>query len=220
MSKVLIIGSSGGIGAAFAAQYQSRGAQVSTLSRSENGFDLRDPASIEAVLSAQEGPFDTVIVATGALYGAGQGPEKSLRALSAEAMADQFAVNTIGPAMILRHLPRLLPRDRRGVCAVLSARVGSIGDNHLGGWYSYRAAKAAVNQVIRSASIELRRTHPQSVLLALHPGTVATEFTANFPKKDKLTPAQSAAHLAAVIDGKTPEQTGTFWDWKDTQVPW
>ncbi|MEN8708839.1 MAG: SDR family NAD(P)-dependent oxidoreductase [Paracoccaceae bacterium] len=220
MKTALILGASGGIGAALCAEYEARGCAVTGLSRRDDGFDITDPVSVETHLTALDQRYDYIICATGQLAGAGHPPEKSLKSLSAEAMMDQFRVNAMGPALIMRHVPQLLPRDRSCAFAVLSARVGSIGDNQLGGWYSYRAAKAAVNQLLRGASIELRRSHPKAVLMALHPGTVDTSFTANFKGRDKLSPAQAAQHLAEVIDRKTPEQSGQFYDWADTQVPW
>lgn len=141
-------------------------------------------------------------------------------ALSAEEMANLFAVNTIGPALLLKHAKRLLPRDRRAVFAALSARVGSIGDNGLGGWYSYRASKAALNQVIRTASIELKRTHKNLVCAALHPGTVATEFTQNYPQHKTVLPEQAAINLLNVIDNLTSDDSGQFFDWAGKKVPW
>ncbi|MEM8592737.1 MAG: SDR family NAD(P)-dependent oxidoreductase [Pseudomonadota bacterium] len=219
MDKALVLGASGGIGAALAAELESRGLGITRLSRRVDGFDVTNPAAVEAGLTGLR-PFDLVMVATGKLDGAGQAPEKSLRALTAEAMADQFRVNTIGPALIMRHLPRLLPRQGASYCGVLSARVGSIGDNRLGGWYSYRAAKAALNQVLHGAAIELKRTHKEARLIALHPGTVATEFTSGFPGRDKLTPAQSAKHLVDVLLARRAAESGGFFDWKGEEVPW
>ena len=160
-----------------------------------------------------------VIVASGALEIGAHGPEKSLRQVSAEGLAAQFAVNAIGPALVLRHAPRLLPRGGRGVFAVLSARVGSISDNQLGGWYSYRAAKAAVNQLVRTASIELARSHPQSIVVSLHPGTVATAFTQKYlGRHPAVAPVQAARNLCAVIDGLQPADSGGFFDWSGARV--
>ncbi|MEM9435868.1 MAG: SDR family NAD(P)-dependent oxidoreductase [Pseudomonadota bacterium] len=219
MKNALIIGASGGIGAALANELDSRGLSLTGLSRRDHGFDVTDPASVEDALSGL-GPFDLVMIATGKLYGAGQGPEKSLRALTAEAMEDQFRVNTIGPALVLRHLPKLLPRDGASYCGVLSARVGSIGDNRLGGWYSYRASKAALNQIVRGASVELARTHKEARLIALHPGTVATRFTSGFQGHDKITPEESAKRLIEVLTARSASETGTFWDWKGEPIEW
>ena len=217
--RALVFGASGGIGGAVAAALTARGAEVTGVSRSD-GLDLTDVAATEGVLEALESTFDIVMIATGKLDGAGEPPEKSLKALSAAAMADQYAVNCIGPAMILRHVPRLLHRDRPGFCGVLSARVGSIGDNRLGGWYSYRASKAALNQIVHGAAIEVARTHPQAVLASLHPGTVATSFTSGFQDRDKLDPPEAARRLIDVLTGLTPDQTGTFWDHAGKEVVW
>ena len=221
MERVLIIGASGGIGAALAAALVARGGAVTALSRSRDGLDVTDEASVAAALGALAGPYDAVIVATGALEIAGAAPEKTLRALDPAAMAAQFSLNAIGPALVLKHALPLLPRDRRAVFAALSARVGSIGDNRLGGWVSYRAAKAALNQVIRTAAVEMGRSHPQAVCVALHPGTVATPFTAKYlGRHPAVAPQQAAGNLLAVIDGLTPADSGGFLDWQGTVVPW
>jgi NAD(P)-dependent dehydrogenase (short-subunit alcohol dehydrogenase family) len=122
--------------------------------------------------------------------------------------------------LVLKHVQRLFPKDRRAVFAALSARVGSIGDNALGGWYSYRASKAALNQVIRTASIELGRSHPQMICAALHPGTVDSAFTQNYPQHKKVPALQAANNLLDVLDGLTPDETGGFFDWAGKEVPW
>jgi NAD(P)-dependent dehydrogenase (short-subunit alcohol dehydrogenase family) len=221
MDRVLIIGASGGIGAALCAALQDRRVHVVGLSRSRDGFDITDAESVEQHLAALEGPFDALIVATGALEIDGAGPEKSIRAVSAQAMADQFAVNAIGPALVLRHAARLLPRTGRSICAVLTARVGSIGDNRIGGWISYRAAKAAANQIVHTTAIELARTHPDLVCVALHPGTVKTPFTAKYlGRHPAVTAQEAAANLLDVMQGLTPDQTGGFYDWAGQQVVW
>ena len=221
MQRALVIGASGGIGAAVAAQLEAAGAEVWRVSRREDGLDVTDEASVAAVLAGVTGEFDLVFVATGALEIDGVGPEKSLAAIEGAAMARQFAVNAIGPALILKHGVRLLPRERRSVVAVLSARVGSIGDNRLGGWYSYRAAKAAVNQIVRTAAVEVARRRREAIVVALHPGTVATPFTARFVAPEKATPpGEAAANLLAVITGLRPEDTGRFFDYAGRPVPW
>lgn len=221
METALIIGASGGIGSALGAALDARGVAVTGVSRSGEGLDVTDQASVEATLGALDGPFDLVVMATGALEVKGAVPEKSLRDVDARALTDQFAVNAIGPALALRHAPRLLPRDRRAVWATLTARVGSIGDNRLGGWYGYRAAKAAANQIVRTASVEIGRTHPQAAIVALHPGTVATEFTAKYlGRHPSVPPGEAAQNLLAVIDGLSAEDTGGFFDWAGKKVPW
>lgn len=170
---------------------------------------------------ADLGQLDGVIVATGALRVAGGAPEKSLRSLQADAMLAQFAVNAMGPALVLKHALPLVRRDRRAVIAVLTARVGSIGDNGLGGWYSYRAAKAAANQLVHSAAIELGRTHKQAVCVAYHPGTVATDFTAQYlGRHPSVTGDEAAQNMLRVLDGLTVHDSGGFFDWSGSRVPW
>ena len=221
MKDVLIIGSSGGIGSALVLAHQARGDRVVGLSRSGDGFDVTDPDSVAHHLGRLAGPFDQAIVASGALEIGGAAPEKTIRAVRKDAMMDQFALNAVGPALVLAQAHRLLRKDRRAVFAVLSARVGSIGDNRLGGWISYRSAKAAVNQIVHTAAIELSRSHPQSICVALHPGTVATPFTAAYLGRHPAVPAEDAAqNLIGVMDGLTPAQTGGFFDWAGSEVPW
>jgi len=221
MERALVIGASGGIGAAVVAALRGRGVDVTGLSRSADGFDVADPEAVARGMAGLSGQFDLIFVATGILAAPGFVPEKSLAAMDAAAMARVMAVNAIGPAMILRHVPGLLPRDRSAVVAVLSARVGSIGDNRVGGWHGYRASKAALNQIMRGAAIELARTHKQAVCVALHPGTVATPFTADYAGRHAVvSPEVAAGHLLGVIDGLEPAQTGGFYDWAGAAVPW
>ncbi|MEW9921212.1 SDR family NAD(P)-dependent oxidoreductase [Marimonas sp. MJW-29] len=221
MSKTLILGASGGIGSALAAACAAKGEEVLHLSRSVDGFDITDEASVARHLGALEGPFRRVVVATGALEIDGAEPEKTIKAIEAKAMMDQFALNAVGPALVLSHAHDLLPREGRSVFAVLSARVGSIGDNKIGGWISYRSAKAAVNQVVHTASIELKRTHKEAVCVALHPGTVATAFTEKYlGRHPAVQPEEAARNLLAVMDGLSVCQTGQFFDWAGKEVPW
>jgi len=221
MKRALIIGASGGIGAAVVAELVQRGVAVTALSRSQQGLDITDEASVQAHLQALQGPYDLIFVATGALHGAGQPPEKTLKALDPAAMQDQFAVNCLGPALVLKHALPLLPRQGRAVFAALSARVGSIGDNRLGGWISYRSAKAALNQVIHTAAIELARSHKGVICAALHPGTVITPFTKNYAARHTTVLPETAAHnLLEVIAGLTPEDSGGFFDWQSKRVVW
>lgn len=221
VQRALVVGASGGIGAALVAALSGGGWSVTALSRRDTGLDVTDEGSVALALGTLEAPFELILIATGALEIAGVGPEKSLRALDPAVMAAQFALNAIGPAMILKYVPRLLPRDRRAVIAALSARVGSIGDNHLGGWYSYRAAKAALNQLVHTAAIEIGRSHKQAICVALHPGTVATALTANHGAgHPAIAPPEAAANLLAVIAGLGTEASGGFFDWQGSRVPW
>lgn len=217
--KALVLGASGGIGAAIAEQLSAR---MTVVDRGRaDGLDWQDPAQADATLMALEGPFELIFDATGALEINGNGPEKKLAAIEADAMAAQFAVNAIGPALILKHHDRLLPRDRRAVFGTLSARVGSISDNGLGGWISYRAAKAALNQIVRTASIEIARKRPEAVVVALHPGTVATQLSRRFAVgRDTFTPDHAAAQLLTVLDGLQPSDSGGFFAYDGTEIPW
>jgi NAD(P)-dependent dehydrogenase (short-subunit alcohol dehydrogenase family) len=218
--QALVVGATGGIGRAVAAALAGRGAMVVGLSRAQ-GLDVTDEASVERALAPLSAPFNLIFVATGALAPPGAGPEKSLRALMPSQLAAQFALNATGPMLVLKHALRLLPRDGRAVFAALSARVGSIGDNSLGGWYSYRASKAALNQMLHTAAIEVARTHRHAVITALHPGTVDTGFGAEFHKgRATVTPAEAAANLLAVIDRLTPADSGGFFDWAGERIPW
>lgn len=221
MENALIIGASGGIGQAVSDALGARGVAVTGLSRSGDGLDVTNETSVAAALGALKGPFDLILVATGALEIGGAAPEKALRQVSAQAMLDQFALNCVGPSLVLKHSVRLLPREGRAVFAALSARVGSIGDNSFGGWYSYRTAKAALNQMIHTGAIELGRSHRAAICVALHPGTVVTEFTRNYLGRHPAVPAPEAAeNLLRVIAGLRPEDSGGFFDWQGVRVPW
>jgi NAD(P)-dependent dehydrogenase (short-subunit alcohol dehydrogenase family) len=218
--RSLVIGASGGIGSALARALTPHGSVIG-LSRRDQGLDVTDEASVARLLAPLEGPFDLILVATGALILDGLGPEKTLKAITAEGLARAYAVNAIGPALVMKHALRLMPRDRVSRLAVLSARVGSIGDNQLGGWYGYRAAKAGLNQLMRSAAVEAARTHPQSVLVALHPGTVETALApAQRAGHPAVPPDAAAANLLAVLDRLTPADTGGFFDWQGQVIPW
>lgn len=216
--RTLVIGSSGGIGSAL---MDACGADAVGLSRRDHGLDLTDEASIARVIGGLEGSFDRIIVATGALELNGAAPEKSLRSLDPAAMAAQFALNAIGPALVLKHTLRLLPKDRPARFAALSARVGSIGDNRLGGWHSYRAAKAALNQLVHTAAIEAARSHPLGIVVCLHPGTVATPLTHKYAGGHAtVAPDQAARNLLTVLDALSPADSGGFFDWQGKPIPW
>ena len=234
--SAVVIGASGGIGRALVAGLVGRGTYGTVFALSRSGIDavlpaeagsihLTDEASVSAAAErvGQPGPVGLVLVATGLLHGPGVAPEKAIRALDPAAMATVFAVNTIGPALAAKHFLPLMPRAGRSVFAALSARVGSIEDNRLGGWYAYRASKAALNQVLRTLAIEVRRTHPDAIVAGLHPGTVTTALSEPFrpdPNTPGLfTPETSAAHLLQVVDGLGPEDTGRVFAWDGTRIP-
>lgn len=187
--------------------------------------DICDEESIAGAVAGWGGEApDLVIVASGVLtLPDGTGPERSYKALDAEAMAQVLAINTIGPALVAKHVLRLFPRERRSVFAALSARVGSIGDNRTGGWHSYRASKAALNMLIRNFAIELGRTHMQAVIAGLHPGTVdsalSAPFQKNLPEGQLTAPDEAAANLLTVLENLLPEDSGGVFDWKGERVP-
>jgi NAD(P)-dependent dehydrogenase (short-subunit alcohol dehydrogenase family) len=223
----VIFGANGGIGRALVDQLGSRSefGHVAALSRySVPSVDLEDDASIAGAAQyvSNVGDLRLVIDATGFLHDISQGPEKSWREIEPGKLAHAFSLNAIGPALMLKHLLPLLPRSGKAVFATLSARVGSIGDNKIGGWYSYRASKAALNQLVRTAAIELKRQRPEAICVALHPGTVDTPLSAPFRKigLEVQSPAVAAERLLAVIDRLEPHDSGGFFDHKGKTVPW
>ena len=227
--RAVVLGAGGGIGHALAAALAGEDWEVFAGSRDgADGLavDVCDESSIAAAAAAIGGELDLVIVASGVLQDTARGivPEKRWAGIDPAAMAAVFAVNTIGPALVAKHFLPLLPRDRRGVFAALSARVGSIGDNRVGGWHSYRASKAALNMLVRNFAIELARTRREAIAVALHPGTVATGLSAPFrqgvPAERLFAPERSAACLLAVIAGLTPADSGTFLAWDGSPIAW
>lgn len=224
----VVIGASGGIGGAFVAALRETGRFADVIAASRSGpdaLDITDDARVTRFareLTARDLPLRLVVDATGFLHDENRKPEKSWREIDAEHMAYSYAVNAIGPMLLMRELLPLLPREGKAVFATLSAKVGSIGDNRLGGWYSYRAAKAALNQLVRTASVELARRRGEAICVALHPGTVRTDLTGPFSKTglDVQAPAEAAARLIAVIDGLAPADSGGFFDYRGERLPW
>lgn len=221
----VVVGASGGIGRALVDRLQADGWRVRGLARSFSGpdrIDLLDEASIAAAAGSLGDPPDLVIVATGLLHDAIGGPERSLRALDPDRLARSFAVNAIGPALVAKHVLPLMPRDRRHVFAALSARVGSIADNRLGGWHGYRASKAALNMLIRTIAIEQAGRAPLSIVAGLHPGTVDTALSApfqrNLPPGQLVAADKAAGDLLAVIDGLRPDDSGWCLDWRGQRI--
>lgn len=234
--RCVVVGSSGGIGAAIldALVESDQVSRIHALSRSGRSypspkvanltFDFTDEESLIAAAQALQEvkPFDLIIITTGLLQGQGISPEKNLRALSFEGFAKSFEINTIGPAMTAKYFAPLLKRDGKAVFAALSARVGSISDNRLGGWYAYRASKAALNMVLKTLSIELGRRFKNQIIVGLHPGTVDTglskPFQGNVSEGKLFTPEYSAEKLLSVIDGLSEADSGNLFDWAGKQV--
>ena len=223
----VVIGATGGIGNALMQALAQDGAYnaVIGLSRSSTPpLELTSEASIAtaAAFVAGKGTPRLIIDATGVLESETIKAEKSWRELDAAQMAQSFAINAIGPALVMKHFLPLLPREGSAVFATLSAKVGSIGDNRLGGWYSYRASKAALNQLVRTAAIELTRRSPNAICVALHPGTVDTGLSASFAKTglDVQTPELAAQQLLAVIRGLATGDNGGFFDYKGETIIW
>jgi NAD(P)-dependent dehydrogenase (short-subunit alcohol dehydrogenase family) len=222
--RALVIGGSGALGSAFCEWLNDdpRCAAVRQLGRSTiPALDLEHPDSIAQAAAelAEEGPYQLIVHAAGLLHRDGIKPEKSYAAIEADAMQAVFQVNTLGPALVLRHFLPLL--DRSGAMAMLSAKVGSIGDNRLGGWYAYRSSKAALNMLIKTAAIELARTRPQTRLLSLHPGTVISGLSQPFRGASGARPAPIAAReLLSVIDGLAPADSGSFFAYNGERLPW
>lgn len=222
--RALVIGASGTLGTAFCEQLEQdpRCAGVRALGRhTVPELDLERPETIASAATelAAEAPYQLIVHAAGLLHRDGIKPEKSLSAIELEALQTVFQVNALGPAMVLRHFLPLL--DPMGAMAMLSAKVGSIGDNRLGGWYAYRASKAALNMLIKTAAIELARTRPQSRLLSLHPGTVISGLSQPFRGASSARPADvAAAQLLTLIDQLTPADSGHFFAYDGERLPW
>ena len=222
--KALVIGASGTIGQAFCQLLRAdpNCAGVRELSRSSSpALDLEAPTSIAeaAAALADEGPYQLILHTAGLLHRPGITPEKSLAAIEADALQAVFQVNALGPALVLRHFLPLL--DKQGAMAMLSAKVGSIGDNRLGGWYAYRASKAALNMLIKTAAIELARSKPKARLLSLHPGTVISPLSQPFRGASAARPADlAAAEMLRVIDTLGREHSGSFHAYDGQALPW
>ena len=236
--SVAVFGAGGGIGGAVVDILQSETSveriyalshnELEGLGKKSTGieFDMLDEASIvkAAAVISKDGPLHLAIVATGFLHNNTVGPEKRMKDLGGNNMEPLFRINTVGPAIIAKHILPLFAKDRQSLFAALSARVGSISDNKLGGWHSYRASKAALNMVIRTLSIEMAYRNPRSICVALHPGTVDTQlsgpFQGNLSFQKVFTPDHSATRLLEVVAGLTPKSTGGFFAWDGQQIPY
>lgn len=233
--EALVVGSNGGLGSAFvrALENDRRVTKIHTWSRTggpnkskkilHHIVDLESESDLKSAVADIE-RLTFVVVATGVLHNkAGALPEKSCKLISQQDMCRVLLINTVLPTLVAKHTVRLLPRGERSVFCCLSARLGSISDNNLGGWYSYRASKAALNQVIKSLSIELGFTHPHAVCVGLHPGTVKTKLSQPFHRsvsEEKLfTPDHSVAQLLRVIDRLKISHSGSLVAWDGKIVP-
>lgn len=229
--RVAVIGASGGIGAALVRAVAADGrAELHALSRSgevpegENirpgRIDIEDEDSIAEAAEAA-GELDAVLVATGLLHdGDGMQPEKAWSQIAPGPLERAFRVNAAGPALVAKHFLGRVPRRERAIFGVLSARVGSISDNRAGGWYAYRASKAALNQILRCLANEAARKRPKLVIAGLQPGTVATPLSEPFDSargEDVFAPEEAARNLLGVLDGLTPERSGRLFAWDGTE---
>ncbi len=223
----VVAGANGGIGKAIADGLEARGGYGAVLRLSRQSsppLDLLDEASIAAAATHVKtlGVLRLFVDATGFLHGDGIAPEKAMKQMTPDAFARAFAVNATGPALLMKHFLPGLPREGRALFATLSAKVGSIGDNALGGWHAYRASKAALNQIVKTVSIELKRTHPHAIVVALHPGTVDTALSRPFARNGlKVRPPETAAaELLGTLDTLGPQDSGTFVSYDGSRLPW
>lgn len=224
----IVIGSTGAIGKALSTKLEDskKFGKVIGLSRSSTpSIDIRREQEISncaQFIKAKSTDVRLIINATGFLHGGGYMPEKSFREISPEHMAHAFAINAIGPALVMKHFLPLLPVQGKSVFVSLSAKVGSIGDNELGGWYSYRASKAAMNQLVKTSSIELRRRRRDAICVAIHPGTVESPISSPFQKFGLTikSPEEAATNIVDVIEKLTPIDSGSFLDYSGSPLPW
>ena len=234
--NIAIIGGGGAIGYAVAQELRTRhpAASIRAFSRglpkaeisgvSHQLIDYEDELSIQAAanLASADRPIDLILVTTGILHEENLRPEKSLKELSYQNFERLFKVNTITPALIAKYFLPVLSRNKHSIFAALSARVGSVSDNQLGGWYAYRASKAALNMIIKSASIEVARKNPEAIIVGLHPGTVDSNLSKPFQHSSTnsklFTPSIAANHLIGVLDTLTSEQTGKCFAWDGREI--
>ena len=235
MKSVAIIGSSGAIGRAFLDAYiaDKEISNIYSISRTEVesnderiihiNIDVTDEVSVKAAASQiGENRLDKLIVATGILHTELFGPEKSIKDIKIENFVKIFSVNAFGPALIGKYFLPLMKKDKKSIAAFLSARVGSISENKLGGWYAYRASKSALNQIIKNFSIEAKRTNPTGIIIGLQPGTVKSKLSEPFQKNVKkgklLLPKDSVKSLIRVIESVMQNDSGKIFDWKGEEI--
>jgi NAD(P)-dependent dehydrogenase (short-subunit alcohol dehydrogenase family) len=243
LPAALIVGAGQGIGLGFVRRFleTDRAATLYATYRDPQSplLELSDPrlhclpmditveSEIEAIaqaIKAETPKLSTVINCVGVLHDGEMQPEKSLRHLNTDQLLHYFQVNSIGAVLLAKHLQPLLKHDQRSILATISAKVGSIGDNQLGGWYGYRASKTALNMFMRTVAIEYRRTCPRAIVVNLHPGTTDTElsrpFQRNVPPEKLFTPDRTVQQLLAVIDQLQEKDSGEFFSWDGSRIPW
>lgn len=222
MQRNLVIGSNGTIGRAISDQLRTEG-ELHTLSRDQSDYSEASLSDWAATLR-RAGPFSNIVCCIGTLHNEIVAPEKKLSDLSGEKLAEYYRVNTILPALCIRYFSTLLDKQSASNFVVLSAMVGSIEDNKLGGWYGYRSSKAALNQIVKTASVEIRRTNKFACLAAIHPGTtqgpLSKPFARNVAAGKYYTPEQSAQRILHVISTLSADQSGAFLNWDGSTIPW
>jgi NAD(P)-dependent dehydrogenase (short-subunit alcohol dehydrogenase family) len=220
--RCAVFGASGAIGAQLCSQLAARGHAVNAFSRSGSpAVDCTVEEDVARAAESIDGDLDIVIVASGFLHDENFSPEKTFRKIEPEHLLHSFIVNAMGPALVIKHFAPRLAKNGPAVLAVLSAKVGSIADNRAGGWLSYRASKAALNQILRTAAIEMARTHPKAACVALHPGTVDSALSRPFHRAGMVlrTPHEAAQGLLGVIEKLDPSRSGLFLDCEGKVIP-
>jgi len=220
--RALIFGASGGIGLAFSKFLENKlGIEnVIKLSRSFNGFEISDEEKILKFSESIEGSFNLIINAIGVLQTTEIGPEKTINAIKQKSMIDTMTINAIGPALLLKNFSKKLDKTKFSVFVNLSARVGSITDNRLGGWISYRSSKAALNQIIKTSSIEINRRNKNAICVGLHPGTVKTRFTEKFQNTtETISPEESVEMMMKVIESLSVDDNGYCFAYDGKVIP-
>ena len=220
--RALVFGASGGIGQAFSQFLENKlgSENVVNVSRSFDGFEISDEEKIFKLSESIEGSFNLIINATGVLQTTEEGPEKTINVVKQKSMIDMMTINAIGPALLLKNFSKKLDKTKFSVFVNLSARVGSITDNRLGGWISYRSSKAALNQIIKTSSIEINRRNKNAICVGLHPGTVKTRFTEKFQNTtETISPEESVEMMMKVIESLSVDDNGYCFAYDGKVIP-
>ena len=220
--RALVFGASGGIGQAFSRFLEDKlgSENVVNVSRSFDGFEISDEEKIFKLSESIEGSFNLIINATGVLQTTKEGPEKTINVVKQKLMIDMMTINAIGPALLLKNFSKKLDKTKFSVFVNLSARVGSITDNRLGGWISYRSSKAALNQIIKTSSIEINRRNKNAICVGLHPGTVKTSFTEKFQNTtETISPDESVKMMMNVVENLSVDDNGYCFAYDGKVIP-